>query len=180
MISGSIIYVVSMFMVSLVQPGQYYQAFLSQGVGMGIGQGMLFLPALTIVSHHFRKRKALATGIVVTGASAGGIVFPIMLNKLGERFNFVDGIRAGAALVAVLLVIANCIMRPKLQPKKLQSQSQPSPSLATILTDAAYLTSVFGAFLANLGLFFPCKHHVLYIFFHVIKSFQISTSNYMP
>jgi MCP family monocarboxylic acid transporter-like MFS transporter 10 len=165
---------------------------------MGIGQGMLFLPALTIVSHHFRKRKALATGIVVTGASAGGIVFPIMLNKLGERFNFVDGIRAGAALVAVLLVIANCIMRPKLQPKKLQSQSQPSPSLATILTDAAYLTSVFGyvillppfvcliltrvfsAFLANLGLFFPCKHHVLYIFFHVIKSFQISTSNYMP
>lgn len=43
------------------------QVFLSQGVGMGIGQGILFLPSLTIVGHHFKRRRALASGIVVSG-----------------------------------------------------------------------------------------------------------------
>jgi MFS family permease len=44
---------------------------------MGVGIGLLFLPAVGAVSHHFQKRRALATGIVVSGSSVGGIIFPI-------------------------------------------------------------------------------------------------------
>lgn len=54
-------------MLSLVQPHRYYQTFLAQGVGMGLGMGLLFLPALTITSHYFRKRRSLAMGAVVSG-----------------------------------------------------------------------------------------------------------------
>lgn len=56
--------------------------FLSQGVALGLGFGTLFLPAVGIVSHHFHKRRALATGIVVSGSSVGGIVFPVGKNTL--------------------------------------------------------------------------------------------------
>jgi MFS family permease len=46
---------------------------------MGLGLGLMFIPAVSVVAHHFRKRRAMAMGIVVSGSSCGGIVFPIML-----------------------------------------------------------------------------------------------------
>lgn len=48
---------------------------------MGLGLGLTFLPSLSVVGHHFRTRRALAVGVAISGASAGGIVFPIMLNR---------------------------------------------------------------------------------------------------
>lgn len=63
-------------MVSLAD--QYYSIFLSQGVAAGIGLGFLFLPSVSIIGHWFMKRRALAMGIVVSGSSTGGIIFPIV------------------------------------------------------------------------------------------------------
>lgn len=48
---------------------------------MGLGLGLTFLPSLSVVGHHFRARRALAVGVAISGSSAGGIVFPIMLNR---------------------------------------------------------------------------------------------------
>lgn len=167
-ISGSIFYVFSMFMLSLVKENQYYQVFLSQGVGMGVAQGMLFLPSLTIVPHHFRRRRALATGIVVTGSSAGGIVIPIMLNKLFQsRLGFANGVRIGAAMVAVLLILANLMVRTRLPPKSARS-SFSRDDLKRILTDWPYMTAMAGAFCTNLGLFFPFFYMQLWTIEHGI------------
>jgi hypothetical protein len=47
----------------------YYQLFLYQGLGTGIGAGCLYVPALAIQAHHWRERRVLVMGIVVTGAS---------------------------------------------------------------------------------------------------------------
>lgn len=108
---------------------------------MGIGQGILFLPSLTIVGHHFKRRRALATGIVVSGASCGGIVFPIMLNRLAQQASFPNAIRATAALISALLFVANIIMKTRLPPKKFRP-ALPAPDLNIILTDAAYIVSM--------------------------------------
>lgn len=111
---------------------------------MGVAQGMLFLPSLTIVPHHFRRRRALATGIVVTGSSAGGIVIPIMLNKLFQsRLGFANGVRIGAAMVAVLLILANLMVRTRLPPKSARS-SFSRDDLKRILTDWPYMTAMAG------------------------------------
>lgn len=67
----------SIFMLSLAKPLHYYQIFLSQGVGMGIGAGFTFTPTLSNISHQFYERKALAGGIILSGTSAGALVFPI-------------------------------------------------------------------------------------------------------
>lgn len=58
----------SLFMLSLTDFSQYYQLFLAQGLGVGIGFGLLFLPALAVQGHHWKKRRALVMGIVLTGA----------------------------------------------------------------------------------------------------------------
>ncbi|KAG6876202.1 hypothetical protein C0992_000496 [Termitomyces sp. T32_za158] len=55
------------FMLSIVQPHRFYQNFLAQGVGMGIGMGLMFIPSLQVISHYFRKRRSVAMGIVITG-----------------------------------------------------------------------------------------------------------------
>ena len=56
-------------MLSLAHPSKYYQLFLCQGVGMGIGAGFLYLPAMAIQSHHWNKKRPLAMGLVISGVS---------------------------------------------------------------------------------------------------------------
>ncbi|KAJ7725903.1 major facilitator superfamily domain-containing protein [Mycena metata] len=80
-----------------------YSIFLTQGVGMGIGLGLTFLPALAVTAHHFSRRRGLAMGIMTSGASIGGIIFPIMLNNLLFRHGFAIGVRATAALITALM-----------------------------------------------------------------------------
>ncbi|KAI1790028.1 MFS general substrate transporter [Ganoderma leucocontextum] len=154
-IAGSILHVLSIFMLSLTSRDQYYQVFLAQGVGVGLGVGMLFLPSLSIVAHHFRNRRALATGIAVSGASCGGVVFPIMLNHLfsNPKMGFASGVRVSGAVVAALLAVANAIMRTRLPPKRRSFFSVFNGDyMRRILGDHAYTTSAVGAFCTNLGL----------------------------
>jgi len=47
---------------------------------MGLGLGIIFLPTTIVCMHHFKKR-TFVTGIVLSGTSAGAIVF-----LLGEFF----------------------------------------------------------------------------------------------
>jgi Na+/pantothenate symporter len=54
-------------MLSLSHVDQYYQLFLSQGVGMGIGAGLIYLPSVAVQAHHWKNRRALAIGIIITG-----------------------------------------------------------------------------------------------------------------
>ena len=48
------------FMLSLAQPHHYCQNLLSQGMGI------IFIPALTITSHYFHKKRSMAMGIVIS------------------------------------------------------------------------------------------------------------------
>lgn len=81
-------------MLSLIKPHQYYQAFLAQGVGIGAGMGMIFLPAVSIPSQYFRRKRVMAMGFVVAGGSMGGIYWPVMLNHLfGDKLGFAWGVR---------------------------------------------------------------------------------------
>lgn len=69
MISGSILILVGLFMLSLST--QYYQVFLTQGLAVGIGGGLLYMPTLALVSGRFARRRALALGVVTCGIGFG-------------------------------------------------------------------------------------------------------------
>jgi MFS family permease len=42
------------------------QLLLSQGLGIGIAVGIMYIPALAILSHYFQRRRALALGIATS------------------------------------------------------------------------------------------------------------------
>ncbi len=55
------------------------QILLSQGLGMGLGLGMIFTPTVGIISHHFARRRGLASAVALSGGSCGAVVFPISM-----------------------------------------------------------------------------------------------------
>ncbi|KAJ7468491.1 major facilitator superfamily domain-containing protein [Mycena latifolia] len=166
MLLGSTLYVLCIFLLSLTQAGQFYQVFLAQAVGMGIFPALIFLPSFTIVSHHFKRRRALAMGIVTSGAACGGVMFPIMLNQIGQHVNFTTAIRASGGLVGAQLLFANLMMKTKLpstiHSAKEDSDSQTSIDWKRIFKDIGYLSALIGAFFTSLGLFFPFFYLQLY------------------
>lgn len=70
MISGSILFAFGIFMTSLSKT--FWQLILCQGLLVGISSGLLFIPSISLVSHYFFKKRALAMGLTVVGSSVGG------------------------------------------------------------------------------------------------------------
>lgn len=153
-------------MLSLADTSKYYQLLLSQGIGMGLGGGLVLVPAVSVQAHHWKKRRSLAMGITFTGtlhpmpifistqclhlttlcsgSSCGGIVFPIMLNQLlHSSAGFAGGTRATGFLVLGLLTIANCLMSTRLPSAKTRG-SRPKLNLREKLTDAPYMIAIAG------------------------------------
>ncbi|KAF8518899.1 MFS general substrate transporter [Gautieria morchelliformis] len=165
-LAGSIIYVLSIFTLSLASLDHYYQIFLSQGVGMGIGSGLIYLPSMAVQAHHWKVRRALAMGVVITGSSFGGIVYPIMLNRfLHGSVGFAWGVRASAFLTFGVLVAANCLMSARL-PSRSEHLGLAKPNFRDIVTDIPYILACVGAFFVIWGLFFPYFYLQLYAILH--------------
>src|SRR3954469_25466476 len=77
---ATLTYVFGLMMVSLCS--EYYQFFIAQSILMGSSVAFLQFPAFAVMGHYFDKRRAAALGIVVSGSSIGGVIFPIVLSKL--------------------------------------------------------------------------------------------------
>ncbi|KJA21762.1 hypothetical protein HYPSUDRAFT_41606 [Hypholoma sublateritium FD-334 SS-4] len=169
LLSGSAIYIFSIFMLSLVQPHHYYQNILAQGVGMGLGMGLIFIPSLTVTSHYFRVKRSIAMGFVIAGSSIGGVVYPILLNNIfAKASGFQWGVRAVAFMDLTFLVIANSIMRTRLPPKKAQEQDGRS-AVKSVLTDVPFIIYAVGSFLLFWGVFVPFFYLQLYAALHGVN-----------
>ena len=129
---------------------KYYQFFLSQSILGGLCIGVMFTPSIAIVRHYFHRRMGAAMGIVVAGSSIGGLVFPILLNRLlyHHKIAFGWAVRACALIVLVLLSFAILVIRPRLKPSK-------HPFDFKLLKRPVYILAVVGIWLMNWGLYVP-------------------------
>jgi MFS family permease len=48
----------------------------------GLGGTLVYSPSTSVTAHWFARRRATAVTIVVAGCGAGGIVYPILMQKL--------------------------------------------------------------------------------------------------
>ncbi|KAG6907710.1 hypothetical protein DXG01_007728 [Tephrocybe rancida] len=108
--------------------GQYYQIFLTQGLGVGTAVGIM----------------ALAMGIAASGCGVGGAVHSIMLNQLFHgHVGFRNGVRASAGMLGGLLVIAILLMKPRLFPTS-RKHGSTLRDLSVFLRDPPYVVVVIG------------------------------------
>ncbi|KAH8731720.1 major facilitator superfamily domain-containing protein [Phaeosphaeriaceae sp. PMI808] len=93
----------------------YWAIFLSQGVCMGIGSGLLALLPVAILAMFFEKKHMLATGLASTGASIAGIAYTLSMRSLFLSVGF--GCVARILTLAILATngVAFATMRFQLQ-----------------------------------------------------------------
>ncbi|KAG1803467.1 major facilitator superfamily domain-containing protein [Suillus subaureus] len=153
---GCLLQCLCLFMLSLAKPNAYYQAsliFLSQGIGSGVGIGLTNVPSITVVSHHFQRRRALVMALVMTGLSTGAILQPIILNNLiNGRLGFANGVRVSAGMISGLLLIAYLLMHTRLPPQP-QAISY-TRVLRNSWRDRPYSCACLGMAAFEVGLFF--------------------------
>ncbi|KAG2118699.1 major facilitator superfamily domain-containing protein [Suillus discolor] len=153
-IAGSFLHSLSLFMLSMSKPNHYYQIFLSQGLGLGIASGLVYIPTMAVISHHFRRRRTLVMTFVATGSPLGAIIHPIMLNNLlNGPLGFANGVRVSAGLISLFLLTACLCMRTRLDPP-----ATPVNYIAVArkcIYDVPFMLLIAGTFLLQTGFYYP-------------------------
>ncbi|KAI1850332.1 hypothetical protein JX266_004190 [Neoarthrinium moseri] len=115
---GVFLQVFGIFMASLSTV--YWQIILSQAVCLGIGNGLAFTPALAVMSQYFQKYRAAAVGISAAGAAVGGLVYPVLINRLifHDNFGFPWTMRVMGFIMLATYVPCLILFKPRLPPRK--------------------------------------------------------------
>ncbi|GBE89931.1 MFS general substrate transporter [Sparassis latifolia] len=159
---GTVVYTFSIMMTSLAS--RYYQFILAQGITFGIGSGLLFYPAVSGASTHFLKWRATAIGIVVSGSSVGGVVFPAMLQRLFNETSFGWAVRVSGFVCLACGICATLTVSSRLPRRK------PGPWIdLPSLRDFKFLLFCAGAGMTCFGLFVPFFYIVQYAEAHGIS-----------
>lgn len=122
-------------------------------------------PALAVTGRYFRRRRALAMGVVASGSSVGGVGLPLLLARLVPRVGFAWALRAAALVLLGCYALAMAVSRAPPPPP-------PPPVVATMLRrrgpvsvgalldyggflDVRYACLSAGAVVASLGVYVP-------------------------
>lgn len=114
LLAGTFFHVFGLMMTSIST--KYWHFILSQGLTSALGASMIFYPAMSAVVTWFFKKRALALGVTASGSGLGGIIFPIMVEKLIPEVGFGWTMRICAFLILGLMIIANLTVVSRLPP----------------------------------------------------------------
>jgi MFS family permease len=131
---------------------------LAQGLLNGLSMGLLAAPAMAVVGHYFRQKRAIAMGIAVSASSIGGVISPVMLNRLlnSTSMGFGWSVRIVGFLALALLTFSCLTLVERLPPRG------GSLFLPSIFKDPVYVLAVTGLFLTLWGLYTPLYYIVTY------------------
>ena len=146
-VCGCLIHVFGIFMTSLST--EYWQVFLAQGVCVGIGNGILFCPTISLVSTYFSKMKSLAMGIAAAGSATGGLIYPVVVQQLLPKIGFGWTVRVLGLITLCTASLAATFLRSRLPPRK----SGPLVEWGAF-KEAPYVLYCIAIFLNFMGLYF--------------------------
>lgn len=115
-VTGAVLQIVGIF--TTAQCSKFWQLLLAQGVCTGLGSGIIFCPAMGIVTTYFQRKRALAIAMVSTGNSIGGMVYPLVVRSLLPKVGFSWTVRVLGFVNLACLITATAFMRARLPPRK--------------------------------------------------------------
>ena len=151
-------------MVSLAT--RYYEFVLAQGVLFGLACGMIFTPAVSTVGQYFTTKRAFAMGVIASGASIGGIVFPIVLNRLlnNTSLDFGWTIRVVAFIMLELMTTARAVMKEHAPRRK------HGFFLLEAFRSRPYVLTLLGSFFSLFGFWTPVFYIARYAQIHHLNA----------
>lgn len=153
------------------------EVYLAYGLGVGLGIGCSYVPAVGAVQRWFVRRRGFASGLAVSGIGVGTLVVPPLaswlIETLGWRETYLAfGIFAVVVGGGMALMIEDDPRRRGLAPDgdALRSDAQPSvvagAPLASALTSRRFIGLYAACFICSFGLFVPFVHLVPYALDH--------------
>ncbi|KAI0009453.1 major facilitator superfamily domain-containing protein [Xylariaceae sp. FL0662B] len=147
---GSFLIVFGTMMQSLAT--KYYQVLLSQSVCAGLGMAMVFHGATNSVPTWFRRRRGLAMGLSSSGSGMGGVILPIMFDRLVGQIGYPWTVRTIAFMLIPLQLVSIFTIRSRLdhKPKHFNPVNLLRP-----FTDGVFTLNAAATFFGILGLPIP-------------------------
>ncbi|OIW33210.1 MFS general substrate transporter [Coniochaeta ligniaria NRRL 30616] len=87
---------------------------VTQGVFYAIGGSIAYTPCIVYMDEWFVKKKGLAYGIMWSGTGLAGVVLPLLLQSLLDRYGFKTTLRLWAVVVFVLTAPLAYYIKPRL------------------------------------------------------------------
>ncbi|RAR05947.1 MFS general substrate transporter [Stemphylium lycopersici] len=115
-ITGSCFQLLGIF--TLAECKSVWQVFLSQGVCLGIANGLQFCPSMALVSTYFVKRRAFALGFTALGSCTGGVIFPVIVQQCLPTLGFPWTIRIIGFIMLIVNATTIALYRTRLPPRK--------------------------------------------------------------
>lgn len=137
---------------------ELWHFILTYSILCGIGSSLIFTPAIGSIAHFFYRRRAATTGLATTGGSVGGIIFPLMLQRLFPEVGFQWATRILAFQFLFLLCIANLFIRSGLQPPKESHVVQNIWPDWRIFKNRVFVLTIAGVFFIEWALFIPLSY----------------------
>lgn len=125
----------------------YWQVLLAQGFCVGMGAGCLFVPCVSVLPTYFSTKLGLAVGIASSGASVGGIIYPVVLYRLLTRIGFAWSVRVMAFIALGTLLIPIAVMKMRFRSPKPRALIDPAA-----FKDLYYVLFTFATLIGFMGL----------------------------
>jgi MFS family permease len=107
--AGGVVFGLGCILASL---SEYVWEFaLTQGLLVGMGTCMAYVPTMSVAPTWFDKRRGLAMGIVISGSACGGMIWPPVLRAITSHLGFRNALRISGCLVALLVPLAGFTLR---------------------------------------------------------------------
>ncbi|KIO32686.1 hypothetical protein M407DRAFT_66305 [Tulasnella calospora MUT 4182] len=112
---GSVVAVIGLLTAAFST--QLWHFFITQGVIPGLSNGLMFPMIVSYPSMWFKKKRGLASGIVVAGSSFGGGVSSLVVRALLTRLGLRNTLLVYAGINAVFLTVAFFLLESRGPPR---------------------------------------------------------------
>lgn len=128
---------------------RYWQIIMTQGIYIGLGLGVAYMPSIAVIGCYFKRRRSLALAISTTGGGFGSLIFPSVLQYLIPTVGFPWAVRFSALVAFFMALVANLLLKPRVFPAK------PGPLVdLDAFKEVPYLLFTIGVCLYFMALYF--------------------------
>ena len=153
------------------------EVYAAYGLGVGVGLGCAYVPAVGAVQRWFVKRRGFASGLAVSGIGVGTLVMPplatLLINTLGWRTAYLAlGALAIVVGAGMALLIENDPRDRGLNPDgegtapDAQAALPTGASVREAVTSRRFVTLYAACLICSFGVFVPFVHLVPYALDH--------------
>ncbi|OJJ50001.1 hypothetical protein ASPZODRAFT_59389 [Penicilliopsis zonata CBS 506.65] len=130
------------------------QLIITQGIFYALGGSIAYSPCILLMEDWFDKRKGLAFGVMWAGTGLGGVVLPIVMEQLLNRYGFRTTLRAFAFALFILTAPLVYFVKPRVPVADHLLSPPPPPNLRFLFTRTFALFQICNVVEA-LGFFLP-------------------------